>query len=1174
MAEEQVVDFEALFNQGQSVPDEEGSESNDMTIEDFTSIFDSNQAEPDEKPPLTISDYYERPSFLNRIGVTGVDTEHPIYKALMTDPSFANLDPSEKRDKFIQAVDDSNEKIYQQTGTAVEGDGKQAVIEGLGGEAMRTQVSKDAEGNKQTFIVPNPNAPNSKIINTIAGGGAQAIKGIARVGEGVTDKIGEITGGLIGTDPETDYVKENFPTVPPTNEYDAIGQEVISMLIGSVGGVGLASKLEKAYNLSPKMARYVAQNWSKVRNHLAPNVAKKPEEIIDAARIFSKTFILGTGANIGTTATTPQEAKPLFGDNIAEALGFDAEENRNIANFADNVAFSGGLMTLGKIAGITGKGVKALFKGTSGLTQAGIERDVGALVLSELDKNIIGAPAEIFAERASILGEVIRENSESFFPLLGNTTIPRTSVDAVRQGARDYVDRAYVWQKSLMGEEAYEKFADDLANTMSSKMIDLHRSRMTSQTVRDADAAVVEGFGNAMTNTAEGLGGADAVDAAASGLAGDIVMEATDKSFKAANAGNTVEAISSELDQFQNNNDVLGFFMDAARNNQLGSNAAERRALNSMSGPQLYEAWKKSFSTYKSAWDNLPTDVELPVEEFHKLTTSFVPPEEWPNFLKSITQTGTLSDPINKLIEKMTPRVAEAPNGDLVYESVEEMLARLDMQGVTMAEVFTDLRGQLALRADALYNNPLTSQQGEQLRNFVRGIDQIADNVGDPAFTEALDLYRKHDTTFRTTEPLRAFEDKAKIALRKEGQVATVTGLTPGMGDAYAAGKVALSSSMEGVDDYQKAFIAALQSGTDENVTAEMAKAYLGMSMNFMARNLEAGQAPRAVDMINALEPQLAVLENVAPDVVERFRVVVGDLKNLEAGLTDAETVAAKLTKEHSDFIASARTDAAAKFIDDLIPGKTPKITQEPQAAFNEIFGKVAGQGNTIDELMKRAAQSPDGDLIISGIQVGYLEFLRKKVFLSRKIALTEGNTTGAVNDVSSRQIQDLLNNPANPFRNSLDIIFKNNPERKTQFLHMLELQDISTGSRSIRGETFGSTTTYDKDLTKSIDRLITLRYGVLNTKATVTRNIVKTILKPTIDDIEDIAQETMDILVARPDQFDRMLKLVADGKDKKAMNLFGKMASFVSDQTPLALRGAYLGAESVDEQTEKAIPQ
>jgi len=133
MADGQEVDFDALFNQGQSAPDEEGSESNDLTIEDFNSIFNSSQAEPDERPPLSISDYYERPSFLNRMGVTGIDTEHPIYKSLMTDPSFANLDPSEKRNRFIQAVDDSNEKIYQQTGTSVEGDGKKAVIEGLGG---------------------------------------------------------------------------------------------------------------------------------------------------------------------------------------------------------------------------------------------------------------------------------------------------------------------------------------------------------------------------------------------------------------------------------------------------------------------------------------------------------------------------------------------------------------------------------------------------------------------------------------------------------------------------------------------------------------------------------------------------------------------------------------------------------------------------------------------------------------------------------------------------------------------------------------------------------------------------------------------------------------------------------------------------------------------------------
>ena len=1156
MSNIETVDFDSLFDISQ---DEDTSE------EDFASIFDASQEEPDEKPPVSIADYYERPSILTRLGVTGIDTENPVYKSLMTDPGFARLSPKEKRDRFIESVDATNKTIYEQTGTEVEG--KDSIIRALGGESVRTQVSKDAEGNKQTFVVPNPNAVNSKVINSIAGGAAQAIKGLGRVGEGVTDKIGELTGGLIGTDPETDYVKENFPTVPPTNQYDALGQEVVSMLIGSVGGVGLASKLEKAYNLSPKMARYVAKTWSKIGLR-----KKKAAEMIDAARVFAKTFILGTGANLGTTATTPQEAKPLFGDNIAQALGYDAEENRNIANFADNVAFSGGLMTLGKIAGLAAIPVKAIFKGTSGLTRSGIDRDVGALVFKDIDPNVAGAPAEIFAERAAILGEVIRNNSKAFFPLLGKTEISRTSVDAVRQGAREYVDRAYAWQKSLMGPNDYEQFADELANSMSLKMIDLHRSRLQSSAVRTADAEVVEGFGNAMTDTAEELGGAGVVEEAASSLGGPIAMEATDKAFKLSNAQATADAVSASLDQFKNNNDVLGIFMDAARNNQLGSNAAERRAINSMSGEQLYDSWKQSFTTYRDAWKNLPKDVELPVDQFHELTTSFIPANEWPNFIKSITQTGTVSDPINRIIEKMTPRVAEAPNGDLVYESVEEMLSRLDMQGVSMEEVFTDLRGMLSNRAEALFNNPLTREQGGQLRSFVQGIDRIADNVGDPAFTDALDLYRKHDGTFRTTEPLRAFEDQAKVALRKEGQSLTVTGLTPGMADAYAAGKVALTSSMENIDDYQKAFIAALQSGTDKNVTSEMAQAYIGMAMNFMARNLEAGQPPNARDMINALGPQLDVLENLAPDVVERFRTVVGNLNNLEAGLTDANTVVAQLDKEYSNFLASAKTDAAAKFVDDLIPGKTPQVTQEPQAAFNEIFSKVIGQGNTIDELMKRAAQSTNGDLVTSGIQSAYLQFIRDKVFLSRKISLEKGNATGSVNDVSGRQIQDLLRNPANPFRNSLDIIFKNNPDRKTQFLHMLELQDISTGSRSIKGEAFGSNTAYDTQLTKLTDRMITLRYGVLNTKATIARNLSKAVLKPYVDDIQSVAQETMDILVARPEEFDRMLQLIAKGKNKQAMNLFGRMASFVSDQTPLALRGTYLGAESVDEQTDKVL--
>ena len=40
----------------------------------------------------------------------------------------------------------------------------------------------------------------------------------------------------------------------------------------------------------------------------------------------------------------------------------------------------------------------------------------------------------------------------------------------------------------------------------------------------------------------------------------------------------------------------------------------------------------------------------------------------------------------------------------------------------------------------------------------------------------------------------------------------------------------------------------------------------------------------------------------------------------------------------------------------------------------------------------------------------------------------------------------------------------------------------------------------------------------------------------------------------------------------KEAMGIFSSMADLVSDLTPLAVRGTYLGAESVDEQTDKVL--
>ena len=300
-----------------------------ITVEDLLSSLEDpfdGEEEASGDDVYTSEDYYDNPGGSNpfstvskRMGITTVDPEHPVYRQLMTDASFRDAEPADKRRMFFESIDKSNQELYNQRGE------KSETAEAFGFD-MRTQKVTDDEGKTQTYVVPAPGSKASgRTGRILVGGVSEAAKGIARVGEGVTDAIGagadalginkalENTGVRVGTDPDTDYVKENFPTVPPEDLGDEVGQEIISILVGSVGGAGLATKLEKALNLTPKAASFMAKQWAKVGN-------KSPEQLYDAARIFSKTLVVGTGANIGATATTPETTEPLFGDDIVEAL--------------------------------------------------------------------------------------------------------------------------------------------------------------------------------------------------------------------------------------------------------------------------------------------------------------------------------------------------------------------------------------------------------------------------------------------------------------------------------------------------------------------------------------------------------------------------------------------------------------------------------------------------------------------------------------------------------------------------------------------------------------------------------------------------------------------------------------------------------------------------------------
>ena len=98
-------------------------------------------------------------------------------------------------------------------------------------------------------------------------------------------------------------------------------------------------------------------------------------------------------------------------------------------------------------------------------------------------------------------------------------------------------------------------------------------------------------------------------------------------------------------------------------------------------------------------------------------------------------------------------------------------------------------------------------------------------------------------------------------------------------------------------------------------------------------------------------------------------------------------------------------------------------------------------------------------------------------------------------------------------------------------------------------------------------DRIVTLRYGVLNTKATVYRNIIDAITKGFRQDVQTAAKDTLTFMAAEPVEFDRVLALVAKGQDETAMEIMTKWA------IRSAAAGKKIEESNLDQETQEALP-
>ena len=137
--------------------------------------------------------------------------------------------------------------------------------------------------------------------------------------------------------------------------------------------------------------------------------------------------------------------------------------------------------------------------------------------------------------------------------------------------------------------------------------------------------------------------------------------------------------------------------MTAARNNNLGTDSAEKAFLNKLTGPQMYNAWLASSTIVKDAF-NLLEPVPLDGEKFLEIVrTAAASTDDFKNIL---IKDQVESDPFKQFLQIIEPK--KIKNGDeVVLETEEEIIYRLN--GSDFTQIFKELRPLVADRIKYFY---------------------------------------------------------------------------------------------------------------------------------------------------------------------------------------------------------------------------------------------------------------------------------------------------------------------------------------------------------------------------------------------------------------------------------------------------------------------------------------
>jgi len=1107
------------------------------TLDVLNNLLAKNQKEVIEKresttpftgeESFTEGGYYPEMKFLNvdrmETPITEEEKENPIVIQVVESDEYKNATSSGARNAMIKkAIESSNTAIFESKG------------EPTMFKKVRTQSFKNQDGEPRKYIVPKPAESNAfqrgfggAILNTVKGLSGGIEKGFNIP---FTNKRTPGTDDFI-TDPETNYIAENFPTYPSANAIEKAVQDVVPIIAGAaVGGKGV-DKIDEVLGGSKKLANWISKQWDEVKKIDPKNAKQKLEMML-------RGLFIERGANLGATLATPKDMEPLIGDDVLEFVGIDSETNSQLGHYIDNEAFT----ALGRVA------IKTLGAGASWVGQKIVpklsknsskrEAEIGMLLLKQIDEGITDdLPGEILAERARILGQVVLDNKDFQLGILGQKIVKNadgteTIVDilpgnalqldtgtSLAIGARDYVEQAYGWMKATKSPEEYERLVDQYAQSIIDNIVGLKQGRRGNRVVQAGEASINADASRVLSDVADEAIEGGSVQANVSGrLLAQNVLEPVEEALS--NVQSTrlgVEVAERVSDATQDKDTIIGMLNRARDESSLGNTSTDMQTFQQLTGDDLFKGWEASYNKYNNAFETLPDDIPVDMEDLKNLIESV---SKQTNDFDFVTTATTKQDPFSEMLKGLKQRVlGKDADGKAIMETGPEVLDRLS--DIDLKWLYTNLRPEISRRLNALEaSGAPTSKPLVQLKEW---IDGAAETSGQTEFRAAMDMYEDHAATYLRTDELAQWEAKARKVRAKE----VAPGVRMGQEDAYELGMQALNIAEQAATTGKlEAFLNALTKSSGREVSTDMAQAYVAMAIRGLTKSTEAGGKVSAAQVRESIQPYIKQLEATNPDAVKLFEDTVSNLEMVELGLTSAKQANAIAEQAYQSVLKEAQENAASKFINNL-SGSNPSVMSDPSEVFRTIFNSKNAP-DALEDLMRQADEIGN-PLIRDGLKSKYVSYIKDRIYTNKRIASevsTDG--VGATRELSPTQLTTILGEEFDNTLSTLKVVFKDEPQKAEAITHLLEVLDVAVNNRALRGNNFGSSTVLDEKLKEKMNRIIVLTLGVLNPVATKARTLSAAMVDGRSKQIAQAIESQIDSMVTSPQYFDQVMKAVA----------------------------------------------